>query len=51
MSENMNEMFYTEMRKKMTYHNDDKQNIARDMLERYTGSKINDFQKYILKIL
>ena len=44
----MNEMFYTELRKKLTYHNKEKQKIAGDMLERYTGSTLNDFQKYIL---
>ena len=48
MSENINKIFYTELRKKLTYQNNEKQNIARDMLERYTGSKIEDFQKYIL---
>ncbi len=48
MSERMNEIFYSELRNKLTYHNKDKQVIARDMLERYTGSKLKDFQKYIL---
>ncbi len=48
MSESINEMFYSELRNKLTYHNKGKQKIAGDMLERYTGSTLKDFQKYIL---
>jgi len=45
---NMTDIFYKELRGKLTYHNKDKQKIARDMLERYTGSSTADFQKHIL---
>ncbi|MBN1482669.1 AMP nucleosidase [candidate division KSB1 bacterium] len=44
----LDDQFYHELRSKLTYNNADKQKIARDMLERYTGSSISDFQKYIL---
>ena len=44
----MNDRFYQELRSKLTCNNEDKQKIARDMLERYTGSSAGDFQKYIL---
>ena len=40
--------FYQELRDKLTYNNPDKQKIARDMLERYSGSPLADFEKYIL---
>lgn len=46
--EKISEWFYSEFRNKLTYHNEEKQRIARDMLERYSGSLIADFQKYIL---
>ena len=42
------DQFYIELRQKLTYNNEEKQKIARDMLERYTGSSIDDFQQYIL---
>ena len=48
MSDTMNNIFYSELRKKLTYHNEEKQKIARDMLERYTGSRFEDFHKHIL---
>ncbi|RPH99149.1 MAG: AMP nucleosidase [Calditrichaeota bacterium] len=44
----LNDMFYSELRRKLTYHNEEKQRIARDMLERYSGSNVADFQQYIL---
>lgn len=44
----LHDKFYQELRDKLTYNNKEKQKIARDMLERYTGSSINDLQKYIL---
>ncbi len=43
-----NDQFYQELRDKQVYHNNDKKKIARDILERYTGSSITDFQKYVL---
>jgi len=46
--ETLNDFFYDELRKKQTYVNEDKQNIARGMLERYSGSSCEDFQQYIL---
>lgn len=44
----LNDQFYQELRDKQVYQNEDKKKIARDMLERYTGSSLNDFQKYVL---
>jgi len=32
----------------LIYNNQPKQNIAREMLERYTGAALDDFQKYII---
>ncbi len=43
-----NEWFIKEIRSKLTYHNEEKRRIARDMLERYTGSSLDEFQQYIL---
>lgn len=43
----MNELKY-EFQKKMIYHSAEKQQIARDMLERYTGSSLGDFNKHII---
>ena len=43
-----NDAFYQELRQKLTYQNPEKQIISRDMLERYTGSLLEDFQKHIL---
>lgn len=34
--------------RKTIYNNPEKQKIARDMLERYTGSELADFHKYII---
>ncbi len=36
------------LQKKLIYNNPDKQKIARDMLERYTGGTIEEFNKYII---
>ncbi|MBN1558655.1 AMP nucleosidase [candidate division KSB1 bacterium] len=48
MKENSDDSFYREFHSKLTYNNPEKLKIAREMLERYTGSAIDDFQKYIL---
>ncbi|MBN1465268.1 AMP nucleosidase [candidate division KSB1 bacterium] len=48
MKDNPDALMYRELRNKLIYHNQDKKKIAREMLERYTGSSIADFQQYIL---
>lgn len=47
-TEKNDEWFYEEIRRKLAYYNEEKKQIAGDMLERYTGSHLTDFQKYIL---
>ena len=43
----MSDLIY-EFQKKLIYRNREKQRIARDMLERYTGGSLEDFHKYIV---
>ncbi len=45
---NLNELYYQENRERLIYHNEDKQKIARDILERYTGGQLEDFGKYVI---
>jgi len=40
--------FQYEFLQNLIYNNPEKQKIARDMLERYTGATLDDFQKYII---
>ncbi|NOY58548.1 MAG: AMP nucleosidase [Calditrichaeota bacterium] len=40
--------FHYEFQKKMIYNNPEKQKIARDMLERYTGAPLQGFKKHII---
>jgi AMP nucleosidase len=44
----MSHEFSYEFQKNLIYNNQDKQKIARDMLERYTGAPVDDFHKYII---
>ncbi len=48
MKKNINHDFYDEYHKKLIYNNPEKQKIARDMLERYTGTDASEFKEYII---
>ncbi|MDZ7722808.1 MAG: AMP nucleosidase [candidate division KSB1 bacterium] len=43
-----NEMFYQENAKNLIYNNPEKQKVAREILERYTGARADDFNSYII---
>ncbi len=44
----MTQEFEFEFQKNLVYHNVEKQRIARDMLERYTGGSVDEFNKFII---
>lgn len=44
----MEDTFYRELHNKLIYRNPKKQQIARDMLERYTGGNIAEFHRHII---
>lgn len=44
----MSEKFQYEFQKNLIYNNPEKQKIARDMLERYTGSSLAEFRPYVI---
>jgi len=44
----MTHKYQFDFQKNLIYNNPEKQKIARDLLERYTGSSLGDFSKYII---